>query len=729
MSRLFAPVSPLRQRFRPLLWLAIVFLAIAFATRVTLLVMSGHEVGLRPFNLLYAFGVGLGYDLVTFIYVAWPMVLFLWLVPTQRARVRGPVSWMLWLLVLVGLFALSWGVLHLIWHAGLHEVWPVAILLLYLLPLPALAFNRASGRWGLGVLGLLLLYGLFFVAAAELVFWNEFSVRFNFIAVDYLVYTTEVIGNIQESYPIGTWLAGLVVLSLVVFVLTRRGLRARDDGSRFWQRGKVALLWLALTVVSVFAVSGGMKDRTANNYVNELAGNGIYQFFAAFRSAHLDYDKFYRTLPDAQAYSRLRGLLKTPDATYLSDDPHDLTRAISHPGPEKRMNVVLISVESLSGDYLGTFGNKENITPYLDSLVGKSVFFDNLYANGTRTVRGLEALSLSVPPTPGDSLIREKHNENLFSLADIFNHRGYQSDFVYGGYGYFDNMNYFFAHNGYKIVDRDAIPKDAVIHGQNVWGVADEDLYTLALKQMDDIHAEGKPFFLHIMTTSNHRPYTYPAGRVKQLAPARPGAGAYTDWAIKDFIARARSKPYFDNTVFVITADHCASSAGKTTLPINQYHIPLWIYAPKVFAPQRVHRLMGQLDIPPTLLGMLNFSYRTRFFGQDVFQLPPGDGHALPGTYEKLGYLRGDALTVLEPQRRVEQIKPDFATGDATPIKPQNQALIDDAIAYYQVASEQFKHGKLAARPSDATPVPPAAAASQAAPASAASIAAPGMPH
>jgi len=462
-----------------------------------------------------------------------------------------------------------------------------------------------------------------------------------------------------------------------------------------------------LTVVSLFAVNGSMKDRTANSYVNELAGNGIYQFFAAFRSSHLDYAKFYRTLPDDKAFSILREQLKTPDATYLSDDPQDLTRAISHIGAEKHLNVVLISVESLSGDYLGTFGNKENLTPYLDSLVGQSVFFDNLYANGTRTVRGLEALALSVPPTPGDSLIREHHNENLFSLADIFNDRGYQSDFVYGGYGYFDNMNYFFSHNGYRTVDRGDIPKDAPIHSQNVWGVSDEDLYTLALQQMDDIHNDGKPFFLHIMTTSNHRPYTYPAGRVKQIAPSRPGSVAYTDWSIKDFIERARSKPYFDNTVFVITADHCASSAGKTTLPINHYHIPLWIYSPKNFPPQRVEQVMGQLDIPPTLLGMLNFSYRTRFFGQDVFQLPPKQGHALPGTYEKLGYLREDALTVLEPQRKLEQFKPDYATGDATPINPQNQTLIDQAVSYYQVASEQFRRGQLVHRPSDSTPVTP----------------------
>jgi phosphoglycerol transferase MdoB-like AlkP superfamily enzyme len=312
-----------------------------------------------------------------------------------------------------------------------------------------------------------------------------------------------------------------------------------------------------------------------------------------------------------------------------------------------------------------------------------------------------------VPPTPGDSVIKMKHNENLFSLADIFNDRGYVSEFVYGGYGYFDNMNYFFGHNGYIPVDRRDIPKGATIHSENVWGVADEDLYTLALGQMDAIHARGKPFFLHIMTTSNHRPFTFPAGRVKVRNGTREGAVAYTDWSIADFLARARSKPWFDDTVFVITADHDASSAGRTSLPVNRYHIPLWIYAPAHIAPRRVHRFMSQIDIPPTLLGLLHFSYRSRFFGYDIFRLPAGRERAFPATYEKLGYLRDGLLTILEPQRKVQQFRTDMATGEEAPARPRAPEDIDDATAYYQVAARLFKEGKLVRRPEDATPVQP----------------------
>lgn len=732
MLSTFSSKPSLRQRFRPLWWLGICYVLLGALTRIALLHMSGHGVPHDPLYWLYAFGVGLGYDLVTFIYVAWPMVLFLWLVPAKRAAITGFGGWLLYALALAALCALALWLLHLRWQVPLDMSWPIVVVFLLLLPVPVFAYATRAGQWALYGLGLVTIFLLLFVAASELVFWNEFGVRFNFVAVDYLVYTNEVIGNIRESYPIVRWISLLALAAVVIVALTRGGLRARDSGTRFWQRGKLALVWLLLTVVATVAVNSSMKDRTANTYVNELAGNGIYQFFAAFRSSHLDYAKFYRTLPLDQAFAKLRTQLQTPDATYLNSDPQDITRLIRHAGPEKHLNVVLISVESLSADFIKAFGSSHgDITPNLDALADKSLFFDNLYANGTRTVRGLEALSLSVPPTPGDSLIKEHHNENLFSLADIFNDRGYVSEFVYGGYGYFDNMNYFFSHNGYQTVDRADIPKDATIHGENVWGVSDEDLYTLALGQMDKIHAEGKPFFLHIMTTSNHRPFTFPAGRVSERNGTREGAIAYTDWSIADFIKRAQAKPYFDDTVFVITADHDASSAGRASIPINRYHIPLWIYAPKYFKPQRVDRFMSQMDIPPTLLGLLDFSYRSRFFGYDIFQLEPGRGRAFPATYEKLGYVFDKRLTILEPQRKVEQLRPDFATGDAVPNQPIEQDDVDQAIADYQVASYLFKHGLLARRPDDATPVPPlqppapAPATSSAAPAPAASSAAP----
>ncbi|MET0617684.1 MAG: sulfatase-like hydrolase/transferase, partial [Luteibacter sp.] len=605
----------LRQRFRPLVWFGVLFVGVAFLVRLVLLIKTGHEIPPSPAKWLYLFLVGFAYDLVEFIYFAWPMLLVLWLLP-RRAYVS------------------RWG--HRIF---LGFCFVLAFFVLYL-------------------------------AAAELVFWGEFSARFNFIAVDYLVYTHEVVGNIRESYPIVTWSLLLLAATIAVIFFSRRVLATRDDGSRFGARSAFVGVWLVLTVVVSFAVDGAMKDRSDNNYVNELAGNGPYQFFAAFRENELNYAKYYPTLPDKTMFANLRAQLKTPDATFTSDDPMDITRTIVNDGPEQKLNVVLISVESLSGDYVDGLdvSKHKHLMPNLDALASKSLFFTQLYANGTRTVRGLEALSLSVPPTPGESIVKRPDNENLWSLADVFNAKGYTSEFVYGGYGYFDNMNHFFASNGYTAVDRNVIDaKD--IHAENVWGVADEDLFTLVIKRMDDSYARGKPYFGHVMTTSNHRPFTFPEGRVAMPQGRRNAAVAYTDWALGDFLKRAATKPWFKDTVFVITADHCATSAGKTSLPVDRYHIPLYIYSPAHIAPGRVDRLMSQIDIPPTLLGLLHFSYTSRFYGYDLFKLEPGRERTFLSTYQELGYMHGDVLTSLIPRQPVKQMVPQRTTGDATPVR------------------------------------------------------------
>jgi phosphoglycerol transferase MdoB-like AlkP superfamily enzyme len=636
------PLKSMSVRYRSLAWFLGVFIAVSGLTRLALLLAAGNGVPANLLDWLDVFGIGLGFDLLTFIYVAWPLVLLLWIVPRR-------------------------------WFGG------------------------RGARWVLVAMTWLLVATTLFVAVAEWTFWEEFQTRFNFIAVDYLVYTTEVIGNIRESYPVPAILAALFVVTTAVCWLGRRQVRpASGDDSRFATRSLVTLAWLALTVLGTWTISSDWKDRSANEYVNELAGNGIYQFFAAYRSAGIDYDRFYRTEPTREAFRGLRSLLKTPDATYVSADPMDITRTITPHRPLRRLNVVLISVESLSAEYSRTYGSTKNLTPELDKLTPRSLVFQNLYATGTRTVRGLEALSLSVPPTPGESIVKRPGNENLFSLASVFNAQGYASEFLYGGYGAFDNMNYFFAHNGYAIKDRDNIPKDR-IHAANVWGVADEDLYTMALGEFDRLHGQGKPFFVHIMTTSNHRPYTFPAGRVRMPQGKRDSAVAYTDWAIGDFLRRARSKPWFADTVFVITADHCASSGGIAALPTFRYHIPLWIYAPAQVQPARVDRMISQIDIPPTLLGMLGMAYTSRFYGQDLFALEPGRERAFIGNYQKLGYLRDGRLVQLEPKRVTREVVPSLSSDQAQPEVAANAGLVEQAVRYYETASYRFQHGMMGA--------------------------------
>ena len=360
--------------------------------------------------------------------------------------------------------------------------------------------------------------------ASEFVFWSEFSSRFNFIAVDYLIYTREVIGNIRESYPMTPIVLGLAALAAGFAWLTLRPLwrAGAPTTMRFGRRS----LWMAgyalAAVLSYLAVPASWKEFSASAQAQQLAGNGIWEFFHAFNTNEIDYDRFYATLPELQVTDELREEFREAGRNdeYTGNERMPIERRIVAAGPEKRLNVVLISVESLSAAYMDHFGAARGWTPRLDRLADEGLLFTRMYATGTRTVRGLEALALSLPPTPGHSVIKRPNNENLFTIGEQFAEKGYHSLFIYGGYGYFDNMEHFFGSNGYRVVDRTALSsKD--IHYENIWGVADEDLFTLTLRQLDAEHAVGKLFFAHVMTTSNHRPYTYPAGRVD----VAPGTG------------------------------------------------------------------------------------------------------------------------------------------------------------------------------------------------------------
>jgi phosphoglycerol transferase MdoB-like AlkP superfamily enzyme len=529
-------------------------------------------------------------------------------------------------------------------------------------------------------------------AVVEFYFWDEFQSRFNFIAVDYLVYTQEVWGMIRDSYPLGPILAVIGVLAAVLTVyIWKKWLCWETSLSVKRRLGALAAI-LLFPVVMFFAVSENMKNISTNIMNNELAGNGLYELVSAFRNNELDYGRFYRTRGEADTEQMLRRLLKEPRSEYKSEQPWDMTRHIQGSGQEKHPNIVFITVESLDAEFMTAFGNSKGLTPNLDRLAQESLFFTQVYATGTRTVRGLEAVSLAIPPTPGQSILRRPDNADLFTLGSVLKGKDYTNWFVYGGYGYFDNMNEFYARNGYNILDRTAIPKEKIML-ETVWGVADEVIFSEATELLDKAYAQGGKTFELIMTTSNHRPYMYPDGRIDIPSPGgRDGAVKYTDWAIGNFLAEAKTHPWFKDTIFVITADHQASSSGKTEIPVKKYHIPLLVYAPDLIAPGRVDRLMSQIDIAPTLLGILNFSYDSRFMGYDLLHLPEGQERIFVGTYQNLGYAKGDRLVVLKPKGQASLYKIDNQTGEYTPL-PEDPELINEAITWYQGASYLYKTG------------------------------------
>jgi phosphoglycerol transferase MdoB-like AlkP superfamily enzyme len=627
------------SRFKGLLALICIYVAIAMFTRTYLTIYSHSDIQWGLWKIIKIYFTGLFYDIISVSYFLIPLAFFNIILTDKGYQAR-------WRIITARIF--------------------------YVL------------------LTALIIFGAF----AEYFFWEEFGTRFNFIAIDYLIYTTEVTNNINESYNIPVIFSSIIIITSVIsfFAIRYKWYQASAEAkTTFVQRLKLGAIFFVFPVVAFFTIGQNIENHFNNRYNGELAKNGVYSLFSAYINNELDYMKFYSHNEDKQAFADVMKLMETANSTSISNEPFDLQRKISTIGEEKKYNVILICDESLSASYLGCFGNNQGLSPNLDSLSKQSLFFTNLYATGTRTVRGMEALTLSIPPTPGSSLVRRPDNENLFSLGSVFNNKGYDVKFLYGGYGYFDNMNYFFGHNGFSIVDRNELASNEITFA-NAWGVCDEDIFARSVKEADQSTSSGKPFFQYIMTTSNHRPYTYPEGRINIPShQGREGGVKYTDFAIGKFLRDARNKPWFKNTIFVIVADHCGNSAGKTSMDIEKYHIPMFVYNPEIIKPQSIDLQCSQIDVAPTLLGLLNWSYETKFFGKNILNMKPEEQRALIGTYQKLGYIKGNKVAILDVQRRNEFYTYDKSSNTLTP-SPADPQMLNEIIAYYQSAYYMNKH-------------------------------------
>lgn len=612
------------QRFKPYI---LAYFVLQTALRATLLMRSTLDIDFSAAELLQIFARGLWLDIVTAGFVIMPVV--------------G-----LWLLVRRSF----WG--------------------------------KKAGYIIESIVRFVFLFSLMFGFVAEHLFWTEFSTRFNFIAVDYLVYTHEVIGNIAESYPVG-WIIGSI--AIIAVLITHISLRRYPVVATLpiTKRAGISAVFVAACLMLYSFSSAQQAQFNDNAEAGEIAANGIYNLFYAFWNNEISYERFYVSEDDHKVEQSMRSLLTENDVHSSFENSSGITRIINPPGNEQHHNVFIIVMESMSADYMGTFGDTKGLTPNLDRLAKEGLLFSQTYATGTRTVRGLEAVTLSVPPTPGQSIVRRPNNDNLFSLGFVFKDRGYDTRFIYGGYGYFDNMNAFFAGNGFDVIDRTSL-KDDEIHFANIWGVADDDVFAHAIKEADASYANGKPFLNLIMTTSNHRPYTYPEGHI-DIAPksGRLGGVKYADYSVGKLMEWAEKKPWFKDTVFVFVADHTAGASGKAELDPKKYHIPMIFYGPGIIKQGRYDKIASQIDLGPILLGQLNFRYRSKFYGEDLLHDDDEIPRAFISNYQKVALVKENEITVLEPKQMVKQMT--WPLQDKS--LEENSELVSETVAYYQSAS------------------------------------------
>ncbi|MBM3565426.1 MAG: hypothetical protein FJX42_04850 [Alphaproteobacteria bacterium] len=538
---------------------------------------------------------------------------------------------------------------------------------------------------------------LSFNEAAELLFWNEFDSRFNSIAVNYLIFPREVIGNIRESFSLGILIPAVLAGAVVLYLLLRGSLaRALAAPSVPWERRQAVLLASGSAAVAAVLLVADLPSRYQNRELAEIAANGLHSLIRAAVTNDEKFDGLYLTLPEREAQERARRLsrLDGGDPAGLSRDAprHGLWRRMENPGPAKKLNIVLVLEESFGTTYMDELDNArgESISPNLTALSRQGVFFTNIYATGNRTVRGLEATLMSFPPIPGVSTTRRAGSQGMNSLPFFLRAQGYHTAFLYGGRATFDNMRNFWSGIGFEKVwdDRDIADPGF----KTVWGVADQYLFAEALKRMDENAGQDGPFFLGLLTVSNHRPYVYPDGTIDKPSQRKrkENAATYADWAFGDFVRRASTRAWFKDTVFVFIGDHGPRVYGAATVPVPSYRVPLLFYAPAHLAPQRIDTLGSSIDLTPTLLGLLGFSYDSPFFGVDLTRVPRDGGRVVMEHNYAIGMGAGGRVAAIMPGQRTQGYTMKPGPYDLVPVPEADLELVKDTVALTQVAHRLF---------------------------------------
>lgn len=503
-------------------------------------------------------------------------------------------------------------------------------------------------------------------------FIAQYDIRPNRLFIEYLRYPKEVFSTLWQGFKapllLGIFFTGVAVM------LFGRFLRLPETSVSVGNWPVRLLVW----PFAVFLVFAGIRSTTDHRpanpalfaitpdaMVNSLVINSGYSvLYALYSLKHearsteiygkLDVDHMLHEVKQwPWLENRHFGVAELPTLHY---QPAATPR-------EKPLNIVIILQESMGATFVESLGGIP-VTPELEKLKNEGLWFENLYATGTRSVRGIEAVVAGFLPTPAQSVVKLSGSQRDFTtIASIVKKAGYSTSFIYGGEAHFDNMRSFFTGNGFdRIIDASDI-KNPVFTGS--WGASDEDLFNKTHETLMNYQAEGKSFLSLIFTSTNHEPFEFPEDRIALYDAEKATANnavKYADWAMGRFFEQAKKSPYWQNTIFLIVADHDIRVYGNELVPVSRFKIPGLILGADI-KPGRVTPLASQIDLAPTLLSMAGLSTCHPMVGRDFTRDADSPGRALIQFNDLFALVTETKATILKPNAEAVSARFDKATG------------------------------------------------------------------
>jgi len=581
------------------------------------------------------------------------------------------------------------------------------ILLGYCIALPLLlapffAHKVSARMWhaGTAAWATIALVLIVFIELASPQFIMQFDVRPNRLFVEYLSHPKEVFATLWNGFRIALVLG--VTFSIIIGLALFHLLRTASKNTASWSSKRLLLTWPLIFILVFFQIRSTTAHRPANTamfaitgdaMVNSLVINSAWSVLDAINSMRKEANssEIYGAMPIAKVLAEVKAAPWLSGYQFNSADLPTLHQQAAAVARDKPLNLVIVLEESLGATFVESLGGLP-VTPELEKLKHEGWWFEQLYATGTRSVRGIEAVVAGYAPTPARSVVKlSLAQNNFYTLALGLGKQGYQTEFVYGGEAHFDNMRGFFTGNGFQnIVDRSAMkPKF-----EGSWGASDEDLFDKALERLDQLHAEKKPFFSLIFSSSNHEPFEFPDGKITLHDSSKQtvnNAVKYADYALGKFISAARKQAYWKDTVFLIVADHDNRVYGNSLVPIKKFHIPGLILGADI-QPKRITTIASQIDLGPTLLSLMGVSSEHPMIGRDLAKDSETPGRALIQFDNYFAWLEGTSATILRPGQTAVTGNYNAASGvmDVSAIAPA-QAQVDKAMAHVILPSLLYR--------------------------------------
>lgn len=523
--------------------------------------------------------------------------------------------------------------------AFLKGVWFDNVIACYILILPLVILWIASlcnytAKWLYLFTGgwFIAFYSLaFIISAANIPYFAYFFKIINSSIFNWFGYAGTTAGMIfgESSYyfPIALGILSLILWGIGIHLLSKKfyalSLKAKNPiGIK--ERGYILLLGAACVGLCVF----GIRGRTGYNpikvsqayycedpFLNQLGVNPVFNLLTSTLDDNRKENRYLQLMSEEEAIEKVQQYLKregiadiSPIARIIKPD----TTTMIHP------NVVLIFMESMSAQLMQAFGQTKNLTPYLDSLYQHSLSFNNIYSAGIHTNHGLYSTLYSFPTIMKRNAMKGSVIPIYSGLPTVLKDNGYHNLFFMTHESQYDNMNAFFRTNGFdEIYAEENYPKEKIA---NHFGVQDDYLYEYALPILNQRANEGNPFFAVLLSISNHPPYVIPNYFQPKNEKIEDQIVEYADWSIRKFMTEAKKQSWYDHTLFVFVGDHGKLvGTPENEMPESYNHVPFMIYG-KNISPKQSNDFGGQIDIAPTLLGMLGIEYTQNNFGIDLLK-------------------------------------------------------------------------------------------------------------